>query len=110
VVPEAVKEGVAVLGMKPLADGHALSSGGLKAVECLHYALSMQTSVVITGCERMEILDQAIEAARSFRPLSEDELADIRRRAAPLAENGQYEPFKVSHQYDGTFQNPQWLG
>jgi aryl-alcohol dehydrogenase-like predicted oxidoreductase len=110
VVPLAMNRGTAVLGMKPLADGHALRAGALKAVECLHYALSMPTSVVITGCERMEILDQAIEAARAFQPLSDEALADIRRRAAPVAENGQYEPFKVTHQYDGTFQNPQWLG
>jgi hypothetical protein len=105
-----VKDGIAVLGMKPLADGNALRSGAVKAVECLHYALSMPTSVVITGCERMEILDQAIEAARTFRPLSEKALADIRARTAKVASQGQYEPFKVTHQYDGTFHNPEWLG
>ena len=70
----------------------------------------MPTSVVITGCERMEILDQAIEAARTFRPLSEQALADIRTRSAKVAAEGRYEPFKVTHQYDGTFQNPRWLG
>ena len=37
-------------------------------------------------------------------------MADIRKRAAPAAADGKYEPFKVSHQYDGTVQNPQWLG
>jgi aryl-alcohol dehydrogenase-like predicted oxidoreductase len=110
VVPELVKEGIAVLGMKPLADGHALKSGAVTAVECLHYALSMQTSVVITGCERMSILDQAIEAARTFRPLSEQALADIRKRTAGASAEGRYEPFKVSTQYDGTVHNPQWLG
>jgi len=110
VVPELAKDGIAVLGMKPLADGHALKSGAVTAVQCLHYALSMPTSVVITGCERMEILDQAIEAARTFRPLSEQALVDIRARSAKAAAEGRYEPFKVTHQYDGTFQNPQWLG
>ncbi len=110
VVPELVKEGIGVLGMKPLADGHALKSGAVTATECLHYALSMQTSVVITGCERMAILDQAIEAARTFRPLSEQALADIRKRTAGVAAEGRYEPFKVSNQYDGTVHNPQWLG
>ncbi|HZX43835.1 MAG TPA: aldo/keto reductase [Myxococcaceae bacterium] len=110
VVPELVKQGIAVLGMKPMADGHALRSGAVTAVECLHYALSMPTSVVITGCERMEILDQAIQAARSFRPLGEAALGDIRKRTAAVAADGRYEPFKVTHQYDGTVQNPQWLG
>jgi aryl-alcohol dehydrogenase-like predicted oxidoreductase len=110
VVPELVKDGIAVLGMKPLANGHALRSGAVTAVECLHYALSMPTSVVITGCERAEILDQAISAARTFRPLPEQALADIRNHTARAGAEGRYEPFKVSHQYDGTFQNPQWLG
>ena len=58
----------------------------------------------------MSILDQAIEAARTFRPLSEQALADIRKRTAGAAAEGRYEPFKVSTQYDGTFHNPQWLG
>lgn len=110
VVPGLVKDGIGVLGMKPLADGHALRSGALSAVECLHYALSMPTSVVITGCERAEIVDQAITAARTFRPLTEQALADIRSRSAKVAAEGRFEPFKVTHQYDGTFQNPQWLG
>jgi hypothetical protein len=70
----------------------------------------MPTSVVITGCERAEIVDQAIGAARSFHPLSEQALADIRSRSAKLAPDGKLEPFKVTHQYDGTIQNPQWLG
>jgi len=65
---------------------------------------------VITGCERAEIVDQAITAARSFRPLGEQALADIRSRSAKVAAEGRFEPFKVTHQYDGTFQNPQWLG
>jgi aryl-alcohol dehydrogenase-like predicted oxidoreductase len=110
VLPGLIREGIAVLGMKPLADGHALKSGAVTATESLHYALSMPTSVVITGCERMEILNQAIEAARTFRPLSEQALADIRARSAEVAAEGRYEPFKVTHQYDGTVQNPQWLG
>ncbi len=110
VVPELVKDGIAVLGMKPMADGHALKSGAVTAVESLHYALSMPTSVVITGCERMEILDQAVRAAQTFRPLGEAALDDIRKRAAGAAADGKYEPFKVTHQYDGTVQNPQWLG
>jgi aryl-alcohol dehydrogenase-like predicted oxidoreductase len=110
VVPELVKDGIAVLGMKPLADGHALKSGAVTAVECLHYALSQPTSVVITGCERMEILDQAIQVGRTFRPLSEEALADIRKRTATASADGRFEPFKVSNQYDGTAHNPQWLG
>jgi predicted aldo/keto reductase-like oxidoreductase len=110
VVPVLVKDGIGVLGMKSMADGHALKSGTVTAIECLQYALSMPTSVVITGCERMEILDQALLAASTFRPLSPKALTDLRNRTAKAAAELRYEPFKVTHQYDGTFQNPQWLG
>lgn len=110
VVPELVKDGIAVLGMKPMAAGIALRPGTLSARECLQYALSMPTSVVITGCERMRDVDQAVEVARSFRPLSEKALAEIRGRAAGAASEGRYEPFKTSIQFDGTTQNPEWLG
>src|SRR3989442_3897886 len=69
VLPELVKRGIGVLGMKSLANGVILTSRTVTAIECLHYALSLPTSVVITGVESIERLDQAFEAARTFRPL-----------------------------------------
>ena len=70
VVPRLVKEGIAVLGMKPMGSGNVLKSGVVTPIECLHYALSLPTSVVINGCDSMERLDQAFEAARTFKPMS----------------------------------------
>src|SRR5262249_4214453 len=70
VVPKLVEQGIAVLGMKPMGDGNLLKSGKVTAIECLHYALSLPTSVVITGCESLERLDQAIEAARTFQQMT----------------------------------------
>src|SRR5207248_1635238 len=67
VVPELVRQNVGVLGMKSMANGIILRSGAVTAVECLHYALNLPTSVVITGVDGMEVLDQAFEAARTFR-------------------------------------------
>ena len=49
-------------------NGIILKSGTVTATECLHYALNLPTSVVITGCDSMEILDQALEAARTLPP------------------------------------------
>src|SRR5438270_2921739 len=57
VLPELVKHGVGVLGMKPMANGIILKSKTVSAMECLRYALSLSTSVVITGVDSMEILD-----------------------------------------------------
>ncbi len=110
VVPKLVEAGIAVLGMKPLADAHAIESGTVTAIECLHYALNLPTSVVITGCESMERLNQALEAARTFRPMSGTEVAALLRKTKEVALTGRYEPFKTTSQYDGTAHNPQWMG
>jgi aryl-alcohol dehydrogenase-like predicted oxidoreductase len=110
VLPKLVEQGIGVLGMKSMGDGHLLKSGRVTPVECLHYALSLPTSVVITGCESMPILDQAIEAARTFQPLTHEEVAALLAKTADAAMLGQFEPFKTTQQFDGTAQHPQWMG
>lgn len=110
VVPVLVKKGIAVLGMKPMGDGLLLKSGVVSPVECLRYALSQPTTTVITGCERMEILDQALEVARNFKPMSTDEMKTLLARTEKPALSGQYETFKTSNSFDGTAQNPKWMG
>ncbi|MFL5548765.1 MAG: aldo/keto reductase [Gemmatimonadales bacterium] len=110
VLPVLVERRIGVLGMKPIANGIILKSGTVTAVECLQYAMSLPTSVVITGCDSMEILDQAIETARSFRPLSEAERKVLLERTARAASKGEYEPFKTTSIFDGTASHPDWLG
>jgi len=109
VLPNLVEQGIGVLGMKSMGDGNVLRSGLVTPVECLHYALSLPTSVVITGCERMAILDQAIEAAQTFRPLMPAEVSALLAKTKDAAMTGQFEPFKTTPQFDGTAQNPQWM-
>jgi uncharacterized protein len=109
VVPRAVEEKIAVLGMKPLAAGQAIKTKQLSAPECLRFALSMPTSVVITGCESTRDLEQALTVARTFKPMSKDEIAKLMQRTSEVAANGKYEQYKTSHVHDGTMQNPQWL-
>jgi predicted aldo/keto reductase-like oxidoreductase len=110
VLPKLVEQGIGVLGMKSMGDGNILRSGRVTPVECLHYALTLPTSVVITGCERMAILDQAIEAARTFRPMSSTELSALLAHTKDVAMSGEFEPFKTTPQFDGTAQHPQWMG
>ena len=110
VLPELVKENIGVLGMKSMANGILLKSGTVTPVECLQYALTLPTSVVITGIDSMEILDQACRAVDSFRPLDGPELASLLARTAEAAMTGYYEPFKTTSLFDGTAANPQWLG
>ena len=110
VVPVCIKHGIGILGMKPLADGAIPRNNVLSAIDCLHYAMNLPTSVVINGCETLERLNQGLEAVRTFKPMSESQVAALLDKTAKAAANGGLEPFKTSHQYDGTYQNPQWLG
>jgi hypothetical protein len=110
VVPVLVREGIGILGMKPLASGNALKSNTVSPLECLHYALNLPTSVVITGIDRMELLDQALEAARTFQPMTQAEVAALLQRTPQAAVSGRFEPFQTTPQFDATAHNPQWLG
>jgi aryl-alcohol dehydrogenase-like predicted oxidoreductase len=110
VLPELVRQGIGVLGMKSMANGIILRSQTVTATECLHYALNLPTSVVITGCDSMEILDQALEAARTFRQLNADEVAALLAKTAQAASRGEFEPFKTSSIFDSTASHPEWLG
>jgi len=109
VIPLLVEQDIGVLGMKPMGDPFVLVSGTVTAVECLHYAMNLPTSVVITGCDSLPVLEQALRAARSFRPLSEAAVAGLLARTALAAREGKYELYKTTHHFDGTYQNPQWL-
>jgi predicted aldo/keto reductase-like oxidoreductase len=110
VLPELVREGVGVLGMKPMGSGDILKTGRVGAVECLHYAMNLPTSVVITGCESRQVLDQAIEAAQSFRPLAPAAVEALLARTAAPGATGECERFKTSDQFDATSKHPEWLG
>src|SRR5580765_1214247 len=110
VLPELVKQQIGVLGMKPMANGIILKSKTVTATECLHYALNLPTSVVITGCDSMEILGQALEAARTFRPMGKAEVQALLKKTAKAASTGEFELFKTSSIFDATATNPEWLG
>ena len=110
VVPVLVKNGIGILGMKPMGDHFILDSKTATPAECLHYAMNLPTSVVITGCDSPRILDQAIQAARSFKPMAESEVSALLAKTAEAAQAGKYELYKTSHHFDGTVANPQWLG
>ena len=110
VLPELVKHNIGVLGMKPMGSGIILQSKTVTPVECLHYSLSLPTSVVITGCDSLPLVDQALKVGREFKPLSEKEVAALRAKTASVASAGKFELYKTSRNFDGTEHNPQWLG
>ncbi|HYM39124.1 MAG TPA: aldo/keto reductase [Thermoplasmata archaeon] len=110
VLPVLVREHIGVLGMKPLGDRQVLETKTVTPIEALQYALNLPTSVVITGCDSMTILEQAIRAATTFRPMNAAEVAAIMKRTAASAANGRFERYKTTNDFDSTIAFPQWLG
>jgi uncharacterized protein len=110
VMPVALKQGIGVLAMKTFGDPYILKSNIVQPIEALHYGLTQPVSVVITGIDNTQILDQAIEAARTFKPLNQTQITALLARTATAAAEGKYELFKTTSHYDGTAQNPKWLG
>jgi len=109
-LPELVRRGIGVIGMKSMGDGLILRSGAATAVECLRYALTLPTSVVVTGIDSMEVLEQAVAQATGFRPMTPAKIEELLARTAPAAEGGRFELFKTSSAYDSTTQHLDWLG
>ena len=110
VLPVALKDGVAVLGMKPLGAGLILQRGAATAEECLRYTMSVPgVNVTITGCDSEGVLEQALYLAVNFKPMTEDERRALLERTKPAAQGGRWEKFKTTQQFDGTEQNKRWL-
>lgn len=110
VLPVLVENGIGVLGMKSMGDGVILKSRAVTPVECLHYAMNLPTSVVITGIDSMRVLEQALHAASTFRPLTRTQVAALRAKTAAVAANGEFELFKTTSLFDSTALHPEWLG
>jgi aryl-alcohol dehydrogenase-like predicted oxidoreductase len=110
VLPDLVAKGIGVLGMKSMGDGVILNSKAVTPMECLHYALNLPTSVVITGIDSMKILDQAFKAAATFQTLSKQQVARMKAKSATVAQNGAFELFKTTTIFDSTVEHPEWLG
>jgi predicted aldo/keto reductase-like oxidoreductase len=110
VLPVLLQHKIGVLGMKPMGDKIILNSKTATPMECLHYAMNLPTSVVITGCDSLKILQQALDAARTFKAMSSGEVAALLAKTAPVAAKGEFEHYKTTHDFDGTYRNPQWLG
>ena len=110
VLPVLVQNQIGVLGMKSIGESYILRSNTVSAIECLHYAMNLPTSVVITGIESMDILDQAFEAVRTFKPMDQAQVSALLARTVAAAAKGEYERYKTTPQNDSTAMNPAWLG
>ena len=70
----------------------------------------LPTSVVITGIDKPEVLEQALEAVRTYKKLDDAELSALLARTQTAAAEGRFELYKISTHFDGTIRNPTFLG
>ncbi|MBV9643172.1 MAG: aldo/keto reductase [Verrucomicrobia bacterium] len=112
VVPQLTEQGIGVLGMKTFggADGIILKSKTVEPLQCLHYSLNLPTSVVITGIDKQQVLDQAFNAVKTFRLMDDEQIAALVAKTQEVAASGQYELFKTTSHFDTTARHPDWLG
>ncbi len=110
VLPILVRDGIGVIGMKPMGAGVILESGDVTPVECLHYAMNLPTATVVTGIDSMKVLDQAIEAVRTFKPMNNEQVYSLLAKTAKSAGKGRFELYKTATRFDSTAHNPEWLG
>jgi uncharacterized protein len=110
VMPVALKQGIGILAMKTFGDPYILKSNTVQPIEALHYGLTQPVSVIITGIDNIQTLDQAFEAARTFKPLDQAQISSLLARTATAASEGKFELFKTTNHFDGTAANPKWLG
>jgi predicted aldo/keto reductase-like oxidoreductase len=110
VVPQAVKQQIGILGMKCFGSGVILKSGVVEPMDCLHYSLNIPISVLITGINTIEVLNQAFAAVKSFQPMDETRVAALISKSQVAALDGKYELFKTTAHFDTTARHPDWLG
>lgn len=110
VIPILQKHDIGILGMKAFGEKHILKSGLVTVEECLHYVMNLPVHVIIVGCDTFPYLEQALAAARSFRPLTDEQRETLLAKTAEAGKNGKLEPFKTTSEFDATSRNPHWLG
>ena len=110
VMPVALRDGVGVQTMKPMGGKFILDSHTVTPAECLQYALSQPTSVVIHGMDKMEYLEQTLDVVKNFKPLTQAQITALAGKARAAAMTGKFELFKTTAHFDSTAKNPQWLG
>lgn len=79
-IPLAKEKGIAIILMKPLADGFLYKS----AKQAFDYAFNQEVSVVVTGMNTMQMLETDFELAENYKPITDDRLEAILKNAVEL--------------------------
>ncbi|HEY3287539.1 MAG TPA: aldo/keto reductase [Gemmatimonadaceae bacterium] len=100
VLPETIRSGAAVIGIKPMADGALLQVKGIKPEEALRYSLSLPVSSVICGMESTSVLRKNLRLVTAFRAFHAGEMDALRQKARSVAGDGRAERYKTTQEQD----------
>jgi len=104
VLPRLKAQGIGVIAMKPLGGGREvgaiMETKTVTAIEALHYVMNLPVATVVNGIISMERLDQALLAARTFKPLTEVQVSSLLDKTRPAALEGRFEKYKQARYLD----------
>jgi len=108
ILPILNERGIGCIGMKSLGgDAQLITGAGLTARECRGYAMSLPISTLVAGMESVANLEQDLDIARGFAPMSETELAEMQDRVKDQSADGRHEWFKSTQHYDSPYHRDQ---
>ena len=83
-LPNAVNKGMGIVAMKIPARDRIFSNGGIITMkEAMEYVLTLPVSTIIIGIDTIAELEENIEIARNFKPLTADEMLAIEGKTKP---------------------------
>jgi uncharacterized protein len=84
-LPLALKKNMGILAMKSMGQGMLIGTGAGRAapVELLQFNLGLPVASVIVGCERISDLEQNIQTALNFTPLSDTDKKKLQEKVTP---------------------------
>jgi predicted aldo/keto reductase-like oxidoreductase len=101
VLPELNKRGIAAIGMKSLSgNAEAVKKGIITPQEAIRYSMSLPIATLVSGIDSLQVLQQNLEIARGFQPMTNSEMQALRDRVAQYAADGRFELFKTSKKFD----------
>jgi hypothetical protein len=72
--------------------------------------IEFAASVLISGIDDKQVLNQAFAVVKSFRPMNETEVTQLISKLNEAAVEGKYELFKMTSHFDTIARHPDWLG
>lgn len=109
-IPELKKRQISAIGMKSLGGSSQLVlKAGVPAEVCRRYAISQDISTLVCGIDSMEVLEQDVNVARNFKPMSREEQDALTAQTKNVGGDGRYEVFKSTQHYDAATHRVQHL-